>query len=186
MERLLLHTCCAPCSIYCVDSLREEGIEPVSFWYNPNIHPYQEYKARRDTLIAYASSIDLSLIIKEEYGLRGFVRAVAEDIDHRCPHCYTIRMEETARYAAEHGFTHFSTTLLVSPYQDHDGICKTADALAKKYGVDFLYRDFRPGFRAGQAKARELELYMQKYCGCVFSEEDRYAKQIKKDRETFL
>ena len=77
MERLLLHTCCAPCSIHCVESLRKEGIEPVSFWYNPNIHPYQEYKARRDALIAYASSIELNLVIKEDYGLRNFVRAVA-------------------------------------------------------------------------------------------------------------
>lgn len=183
MDRLLLHTCCAPCSIYCVDSLRSEGIEPVSFWYNPNIHPYQEYRARRDTLKAYAASIDLALIIKENYGLRNFVRSVADDIDHRCAHCYSDRMEETARYASMHGFTHFTSTLLVSPYQDHDGIRTAALALEKKYGVSFLYRDFRPGFRAGQAKARELELYMQKYCGCIFSEEDRYAKQINRDKE---
>lgn len=185
MERLLLHTCCAPCSVYCVDLLRSEGIEPVSFWYNPNIHPYQEYKSRRDTLIQYASNIGMELIIREEYGLRAFVCAVADDIDHRCAHCYTSRMEETARYAAEHGFSHFSTTLLVSPYQNHAGICAASQALAERYGVQFLYRDFRPSFREGQSKARELGLYMQKYCGCVFSEEDRYAKQIKRDKETF-
>jgi hypothetical protein len=184
MERLLLHTCCAPCSVYCVESLRAEGIEPVSFWYNPNIHPYQEYKARRDTLRDYAASIGLELLIREDYGLRDFVRAVAGDLDHRCPHCYTCRMEETARYAAENGFTHFSTTLLVSPYQDHEGIRSVCRELEERYGVSFLYRDFRPGFRAGQAKARELGLYMQKYCGCVFSEEERYQKQIKRDKES--
>lgn len=185
MEHLLLHTCCAPCSVFCVDSLRAEGIEPTGFWYNPNIHPYQEYKARRDTLIEYDRSIGLELIIREDYGLRSFVQAVAGDLDHRCAYCYTRRLEETARYAAAHGFTHFSTTLLVSPYQDHDGICGAAEALAGQYGVAFLYRDFRPGFRQGQAKARELGLYMQKYCGCVFSEEERYAKQIQRDREKF-
>ena len=130
MERLLLHTCCAPCSVYCVDSLRSEGIEPVSFWYNPNIHPYQEYRARRDTLVDYAGSIGLEWIVQEHYGLRGFVQAVAEDISHRCAYCYTSRLEETARYAAENGFTHFSTTLLVSPYQDHEGICRKAQMLA--------------------------------------------------------
>ena len=183
MDRLLLHTCCAPCSVYCVDSLREEGIEPVSFWYNPNIHPYQEYRARRDTLKEYAVSIGLSLLVREDYGLRDFVRAVAGEPDHRWGHCYACRLEETARYAAENGFTHFSTTLLVSPYQDHERICATAEEMAARYGVTFLYRDFRPGFRAGQAKARELGLYMQKYCGCVFSEEERYAKQIKRDWE---
>lgn len=185
MERLLLHTCCAPCSVYCIDSLRAEGIEPVSFWFNPNIHPYQEYKARRDTLTGYAASIGVELVLHDDYGLRDFVRAVAADIDHRCAYCYTTRLEETARYAASHNFTHISTTLLVSPYQDHAGICRAAEAIAANYGLTFLYRDFRQGFREGQAKARELGLYMQKYCGCVFSEEDRYAKQIKRDRERF-
>jgi len=182
---LLLHTCCAPCSVFCVDTLRAEGIEPVSFWYNPNIHPYQEYKTRRDTLIEYNKSIGLELIVHEDYGLRYFVESVSDDLDHRCGFCYSCRLEETARCAAEHGFTHFSTTLLVSPYQDHEGIRKTAEVLAEKYGVKFLYRDFRPGFRQGQNKARELGLYMQKYCGCVFSEEERYAKQIQRDRERF-
>ena len=185
MQNLLLHICCAPCSVHCVESLRDEGIEPAGFWYNPNIHPYLEYKARRDTLVDYAAAIGLDLTVREEYGLRGFVQAVAGDIEHRCAHCYTSRLEETARFAAEHGFTHFSTTLLVSPYQDHEGICRAAEALSARYGVGFLYRDFRPGFRQGQAKARELGLYMQKYCGCVFSEEDRYAKQIQRDRERF-
>ena len=183
--RLLLHTCCAPCGVYCIDSLRSEGIDPSCFWYSPDIHPYREYKARRDTLIDYAASLHLELAVHDEYGLRDFVRAVAEDIARRCVHCYACRLEETARYAAGNGFTHFSTTLLVSPYQDHDGICRAAEQAAARYGVEFLYRDFRPGFRQGQAKARELGLYMQKYCGCVFSEEERYARQIQRDRERF-
>ena len=186
MERVLLHTCCAPCSVYCVDLLRSEGIEPVSFWFNPNIHPYQEYKARRDALREYAAAVNMELIVREDYGLRSFVRAVADDIEHRCRHCYTSRMEETARFAAEHGFTHFTSTLLVSPYQDHNGICEAANELARQYGVSFLYRDFRTGFRDGQTKAREHNLYMQKYCGCIFSEEDRYAKQINRDKEANL
>ena len=136
--KLLLHICCAPCSVYCIENLRADGIEPTGFWYNPNIHPYQEYKARRDTLIDYAGEIALPLYIHEEYGLRPFVQAVAEDIAHRCSHCYAVRMEETARFAAEKGFTHFGTTLLVSPYQDHDGICRVSETLAKEYGVEFL------------------------------------------------
>ncbi len=181
MEKLLLHCCCAPCSVYCVDSLRAEGIEPTALWYNPNIHPYQEYVARRDTLMQYAPSIGMELRVIEEYGLRDFVRAVAEDIDHRCAHCYEIRMDRTARYAKEHGFAAFSSTLLVSPYQNHAGLIAAGQTAAERYGVEFLYRDFRVGFREGQAKARELGMYMQKYCGCVFSEEDRYRKQINRD-----
>lgn len=182
MERVLLHSCCAPCSVHCIDALRSEGIEPVSLWFNPNIHPYQEYRARRDTLESYTASVGVELRVIEDYGLRGFVRAVAQDIDGRCAHCYSIRLGTAAKYAAEQGFSAFSSTLLISPYQNHELLCAVGEAMAEKYGVTFLYRDFRPGFRAGQAKARELGLYMQKYCGCVFSEEERYAKQIARDK----
>ena len=181
MEKTLMHTCCAPCSVACIHQLRSEGIEPVAYWFNPNIHPYQEYKARRDTLMAYAPSVGVELIVQEDYGLRQFCRAVAEDIDHRCGKCYGLRLEQTARYAAEHGFDSFTSTLFVSPYQNHELLRQTAQAAAEAYGVEFLYRDFRPGFRAGQQEARERGFYMQKYCGCVFSEEDRYRKQLDRD-----
>ena len=178
-----MHTCCAPCSVSCIQLLRSQGIEPVAYWFNPNIHPYTEYKARRDTLMAYAPTINMALIVQEDYGLRDFCRAVADDIDHRCGKCYAMRMEQTARFAAENGFDSFTTTLLVSPYQQHEAIAETAERMAQRYGVRFLYRDFRPGFRDGQAQARELGFYMQKYCGCVFSEEERYAAKIAKDRK---
>ena len=185
MEKVLLHCCCAPCSLSCIDPLRAEGIEPTALWYNPNIHPYQEYKARRDTLVSYAPTVGMELIVEEDYGLRDFVRHVADDIEHRCAYCYEHRLEETARKAAELGFDGFTTTLLASPYQQHENIAAAGERFAAQYGVVFLYRDFRPNFRAGNAKARELGFYMQKYCGCIFSEEDRYAKQIARDRESF-
>ena len=121
----------------------------------------------------------------EDYGLRDFCRHVAGDIDRRCAYCYTHRLEGAAKYAAEHGFAAFTTTLLASLYQDHEGIVRAAETCAGHYGVEFLYRDFRPNFRAGNQRARELGFYMQKYCGCVFSEEDRYEKQIRRDREKF-
>ena len=181
MESVLLHSCCAPCSVYCVDALRQEGVEPTSLWFNPNIHPYQEYKARRDTLMGYAPTVGMELIVAEDYGLKEFCRAVGDHLDDRCGTCYELRLEQTAKYAAAHGFESFTTTLLVSPYQRHELIAAVGRAMGKKYGVAFLYRDFRPGFRAGQAEARELGFYMQKYCGCVFSEEERYEKQIRRD-----
>ena len=183
METVLLHTCCAPCSLSCIDPLRAEGIEPVAFWYNPNIHPWKEYEARRDCLLAYAPTIEMQVIVDEDYGLRTFVEHVASDIDHRCTYCYQHRLEETARYAAEHGYEAFTSTLLASLYQDHDGIKAAAEKYARQYGVEFLYRDFRPNFRAGNQRARELGFYMQKYCGCVFSEQDRYQKQIDRDKK---
>lgn len=104
-------------------------------------------------------------------------------MDNRCGYCYLCRLEKTAKYAKENGFDAFSTTLLISPYQDHELLKKTGDMLSKKYGIEFLYKDFRPGFRYGQNKARELGLYMQKYCGCVFSEEERYEKLINKNKK---
>ena len=170
--KLLLHTCCAPCSVYCIDSLREEGIEPTVYWFNPNIHPYMEYKARRDTLKQYTKDINVEAIFEENYGLKEFCKNVIGDLENRCKnYCYPVRLEQTAKYAKENGYDCFSTTLLVSPYQNHDAIVEIAEKMAKKYNVKFLYRDFRVGFRDGQAKARELGLYMQKYCGCVFSEQ---------------
>lgn len=177
---LLMHVCCAPCANLPIETLREEGISLSAFWYNPNIHPFTEYRARKNTMVSYAKEISLPLVVQEEYGLRRFVKAVSHDIDGRCAFCYTLRMEETAKYAAENGFTHFTTSLIISPYQDYEGICAVARAAAEKYGVSFFERDFRPLFRDGQARAREMGLYMQKYCGCIFSEEDRYCNKPKK------
>ena len=181
MEKTLMHTYCAPCSVSCIKMLRQEGIEPVAYWYNPNIHPYQEYAARRDTLMGYAPSIGMELIVQEEYGLRRFCRAVADHIEDRCQTCYEMRLGQTARYAAEHGYDSFTSTLFVSPYQNHELLRETAERMADLYRVRFLYRDFRPGFRAGQSEARQLGFYMQKYCGCVFSEEERYEKKLRQD-----
>ena len=177
---LLLHACCAPCSVYCIDTLRNEGIEPTIFWYNPNIHPFKEYEARRDCLINYTQKIDVSCIVEDEYGLDEFCKNVVDDVDGRCVnYCYPVRMRKTFEYAKEHGFDTVSTTLLYSIYQKHDYIKVLCEKYAKEYGVEFLYRDFRYGFWEGHNKAKEEELYMQKYCGCIFSEEDRYLKKKK-------
>ena len=173
--KLLMHTCCAPCSVYCIDSLRDEGIEPTVYWYNPNIHPYTEYIARRDCLKNYTESINVEAIFEDEYGLDEFCKNVVNSLCTRCQdYCYPVRLEQTAKYAKEHGFDTITTTLLVSPYQKHDIIKNLGELIAKKYGLEFLYRDFRVGFKVGQAKARELGLYIQKYCGCIFSERGRY------------
>ena len=173
--KLLMHTCCAPCSVYCIDTLREEGIEPTIYWYNPNIHPYMEYKARRDTLKEYAESLNLNAIFEEDYGLDDFCKNVVGDLQNRCKnYCYPVRLRKTFEYAKENGYDAVTTTLLYSIYQNHDFIKEYMEKLSEEFGIEFLYRDFRVGFREGQNKARELGLYMQKYCGCIFSEEMRY------------
>ena len=173
--KLLMHTCCAPCSVYCIDTLREEGIEPTIYWYNPNIHPYMEYKARRDTLKEYAESLKLNAIFDEDYGLDDFCKNVVGDLQNRCKnYCYPVRLRKTFEYAKANGYDAVTTTLLYSIYQNHDFIKDYMEKLSDEFEIEFLYRDFRVGFREGQTKARELGLYMQKYCGCIFSEEMRY------------
>ena len=173
--KLLMHTCCAPCSVYCIDKLREEGIEPTVYWYNPNIHPYTEYKARRDCLKEYTKSINIQAIYEEEYGLDEFCKEAVKNLNARCVnYCYPVRLRKTFEYAKEHGYDTVTTTLLYSIYQKHDFIKKLMEQYSKEYGIDFLYRDFRVGFWQGHQKAHDLGLYMQKYCGCIFSEEMRY------------
>lgn len=177
--KLLLHTCCAPCSVQCVKTLRAGDIRPDLFWYNPNIHPYTEYRSRRDTLVKFAGDEGLTLNLEDEYGLRSFIAGVYGVNESgggrsRCAYCYRTRLEKTAAFAAEHGYEYFSTTLLISPYQKHDFVRGIGEEAAARYGVQFFYRDFRPGFREGQKQARERGFYMQKYCGCIFSEEERY------------
>ena len=175
----LMHICCAPCANQPIEVLRTDGIDVAGFWYNPNIHPFTEYRERRNCLRGYAEEINLKLIERNDYGLRPFVRAVAEDISVRCVKCYEMCLVETARQAKELGFDSFTSSLFISPYQNHDLMREVAERAAAEYGVEFLYRDFRPYFRDGQAFARERGFYMQKYCGCVFSEEERYLKKNK-------
>ena len=177
--RTLLHICCAPCANQPIEVLRGDGIEVAGFWYNPNIHPFTEYRARRNCLRDYAGTIELKLIEKNDYALRPFIREVAEDIAHRCGKCYEMRLFETARQAKELGLDSFTSSLFISPYQNHELMRQTAEQAAKEFDVEFLYRDFRPYFHAGQDKAKEQGFYMQKYCGCVFSEEERYLKAKK-------
>lgn len=182
--KLLMHTCCAPCSVYCIKTLREEKIEPTLYWYNPNIHPYMEYKARRDCLKEYAASININAIFDEEYGLDDFCKNVVGDLQNRCTnYCYPVRLRKTFEYAKANGYDAVTTTLLYSIYQKHDFIKELMEEYSKEYGIDFLYRDFRTGFREGQAEAREAQLYMQKYCGCVFSEEDLSLARQKKEKQ---
>ena len=175
----LLHICCAPCANQCIEVLQGDKLEVTGFWYNPNIHPFTEYRARRNTVREYLEAIDVKLIEQNDYALRPFIREVAEDIANRCGKCYEMRLFEAARQAKEGGFDSFTSSLFISPYQNHELMRETAERAAAEHGVEFLYRDFRPYFRAGQDKARELGMYMQKYCGCVFSEEERYLKKNK-------
>lgn len=173
--KLLMHTCCAPCSVYCIDELRSKGIEPTLYWYNPNIHPYTEYVARRDCVKEYAQRINVKAIFEDEYGIDEFCKNVSKNINARCVnYCYPVRLRKTFEYAKANGYDTVTTTLLYSIYQKHDFIKKLMEDLSKEFEIDFLYIDFRKGFWQGHEKAIEQGLYMQKYCGCIFSEEQSF------------
>jgi len=172
--RVLLHTCCGPCLIYPVKYLREKGIDIYGYFYNPNIHPYTEFEKRRETLENYAREINLKMIIDNEYPLEEFLQGVVYREAKRCRFCYSLRLERAARVAKKGGFDCFSTTLLVSPYQKHELIREIGETIAGKYGIPFYYTDFRPGYREATVLSRDLGMYRQQYCGCIYSEKERY------------
>ncbi|GAM11796.1 putative protein [Geobacter sp. OR-1] len=174
--KILLHICCAPCSIVPLQTLRAEGHEVTGFFFNHNIHPYQEYRRRLDTVREYARSTDLDCIIRDEYRLEEFLASVAREPEKRCSYCYASRLEVAARTAAEEGFDAFTSSLLYSRYQRHDEIRQTGERLAEQHGIAFHYDDYRRGWQDGIRISKELGLYRQQYCGCIYSEKERYWK----------
>lgn len=183
---LLLHMCCGPCSCYPVNVLREQGIEPTGYFFNPNIHPYKEWDMRLKAAEEFAARSEMKIITDKHYMLRDFLRRAlaAEQVENgRCRMCYTWRLEETARYAAENGFDAFTSTLFYSIYQQHELMKETAEHFAKVYGVKFHYEDFRPGWQEGIDMSMEMGLYRQPYCGCIFSEEERYSRELRKAKK---
>ncbi len=172
--KLLLHACCGPCACYPTRALAEQGADFTLLYYNPNIHPYKEFKRRLSALRELAEKQDYRLIIDKTYPLEECVKGMLEEPGVRCAFCYRMRLRYTAKYAADHGFTAFSTTLLYSPYQKHNLIVQAAKAAEEEFGVEFYYQDWRPHYQEGVDISLALGLYRQPYCGCVFSERDRY------------
>ncbi len=178
--RVLLHVCCGPCTIYPLTVLREEGISVTGHFLNPNIHPFKEFQRRLTTLEDYAKASKLPLIVEKKYGLTEFVRKVAFYEQQRCTICYRMRLEKTASLAQEKGFDAFTTTLLYSKYQGHAKIIALCEQLAQQYNVLFYYKDFREGWHYGIDISKEREMYRQPYCGCIYSEQERYDKSLRK------
>lgn len=175
---ILLHICCGPCSVQPFDVLKREGESFVGFFYNPNVQPYREYLKRLETLERWAEDQGVTLEVSEGYDIVGHLRRVLPyaSSEERCLECYRMRMIQTARVARKLGFKQFTTTLLASPYQKHEMVVAAARQAEAETGVRFKYYDFRPGYRAGIARAREAGMYLQPYCGCVLSEVERYRK----------
>jgi hypothetical protein len=172
--KLLLHTCCAPCLIYPEKKLKKEGFAVTGFFYNPNIFPPEEYQRRKAALVGFSAGNDTVEVIYPEYIPSQFSYAVKENTERpgRCFLCFSLRLDRTAQFAKEKGFTAFSTTLLVSPYQDQGLIKSIGEQVAREQGIDFYFENFRPGFAQAHKEAKRGKIYCQKYCGCFYSESE--------------
>jgi predicted adenine nucleotide alpha hydrolase (AANH) superfamily ATPase len=175
--KLLLHTCCAPCLIYPLEALRAKNLEVSGLFYNPNIHPFSEYKNRRQAVEDYCKKLKIEMYFPD-YLPEEFFRAInmMEERLERCPICWYQRLKYTAQVARENGFSHFSTTLLVSPYQDQELLRRIGSDISGEEDVEFYFEDFRPGFKKAHDEARSSGIYCQNYCGCIYSEIERHNK----------
>lgn len=182
MAKILLHSCCGPCAVYPLQRLREENLDVVGHFYNPNIHPFTEWKKRMDNYRQFADQQNLKYIIEEDYDLEGFLQNVVHREAQRCRYCYSMRLNRAAQVARKGKFDAFTTTLLVSPFQKHDLLREIGEAVGEKYQIPFLYIDFRPGFKEAYMLAKQQGQYTQQYCGCIYSEKERYAPK-QKNRE---
>jgi epoxyqueuosine reductase len=174
--KVLLHVCCANCAIYPIKSMREDNLEVMGFFYRHNIHPYTECLKRQQALQDYAQTINLKVIYQEGYDLEAFIQNVVFRETDRCNYCYHDRLRSTALLARRGKFDYFTTTLLYSKHQKHDIIRSMGESIGRTVGVPFYYRDYRKGWKEGIECSKQIGLYRQQYCGCIYSEKERYFK----------
>lgn len=180
---ILLHACCAPCSIFPVNFLQQQGFEVSLYFFNPNIHPFLEFRKRIDTFTTYALKNNLTYFADERYQLADFLQKIAFKENKRCSICQSMRITETVAFAQAHEFSFFSTSLLYSRYQNHFEIKEQCEYISKSSGIDFFYHDFRKGWNYGIESAISQGLYRQPYCGCIYSEQERYDKSMRFKRK---
>ena len=160
--------------------LRKDNFQVMGYFYRHNIHPFTECQRREQTLAEYAQDMELKMIWQEGYELERFLQSVAFREKDRCRFCYHDRLKAAAMVAKKGKFDAFSSTLLYSKFQNHALIREIGTALGKQYGVPFHYQDFREGWKEGIEISKEREMYRQQYCGCIYSEKDRYYSEKKK------
>jgi predicted adenine nucleotide alpha hydrolase (AANH) superfamily ATPase len=179
---ILLHVCCGPCAIYPLSTIRAAGHTVRGYFFNPNIHPFKEFQRRIEALEVMSRHLAFAVDYERTYGLRSFLRQVVFHEESRCGLCYAMRLRPTAERAADAGFDAFSTTLLYSRYQNHALLREQGETLAAEFGIGFYYEDFRSGWQEGIDQSIEMGLYRQPYCGCIYSEEERYDRKRFKKR----
>jgi hypothetical protein len=175
VKKVLIHSCCAHCAAYTAEHWRQQGYEVSALWYNPNIHPYTEHQHRLEAMQTLAQEINVPLIVTTGYDIIDYFRQVVGHESQRCRYCFRLRLSKTAETAKEKGFDAFTTTLLISPHQKHDLLKEIGNELAGERGIDFLYADLRKRYSDSRRMTKPLNLHRQQYCGCVYSEWERYA-----------
>ncbi len=178
--KLLLHVCCGPCAIYPLSVIKASGIHVSGYFYNPNIHPFKEFKRRIEALKIVSIHHDFKVFYENSYELIDFMRKMAFHEKERCGICYHLRLSQTVAYAKDHGFDAFSTTLLYSKYQNHEALIEQCSQLAEAFNIPFYYHDFRKGWQEGIDQSKTLGLYRQQYCGCIYSEQESFDKSFRK------
>ncbi len=176
MANVLIHTCCAPCATYTVEHWRGQGLQLAALWFNPNIHPYQEHERRLKALDAFCRTVEMPFTRIPGYRMVDFLREVVGHEAGRCADCFRLRLSQTAQKAREMGMDAFTTTLLISPYQKHELLREVGEAVGVEQRVRFLYEDLRLGYHRSRTLSREQKLYRQQYCGCIYSEWERFAR----------
>ena len=175
VDSILVHCCCAHCTAYTVDYWRRQGYELSAFWYNPNIHPYMEHQRRLEAMQSLAENLGFPLIKTDGYDIIDYFQRVTGHEAQRCQYCFQLRLQKTAATALELGFNAFTSSLLISPHQKHELLLEIGNKLAEENGIRFLYADLRKRYSDSRRMTKPLNLYRQQYCGCVYSEWERYA-----------
>lgn len=186
MARVLMHVCCGPCSLMPIKHLQEEGHDVTAFFFNPNIHPQEEYALRMNAMRQAADFLNVPLLVAgEAVHPQTWVTALGAETAEgvRCRSCYRVRLNATAELANTKGFAFFTSSLLYSRYQHHDAIIAEAEAAGVHGSVAFLYRDFRFYWQEGIDKSKEIGLYRQKWCGCTLSKGEAEAQREQKRKE---
>lgn len=178
---VLLHTCCGPCLSGAWPALKRSGADDILlFWENPNIHPHTEYHSRFESFKTMAGILHAEIRWGDiSYGLERYLTALHGDFGpSRCSACFRMRLAATAARARQDGIESYSSTLLISPYQNHELLVAIGHEVGREHGVTFIDTDLRPAFTGTFSGARENGLYRQKYCGCIFSEHERFASKL--------
>jgi predicted adenine nucleotide alpha hydrolase (AANH) superfamily ATPase len=175
LNPVLIHCCCAHCTAYTIEYWRNQGYEVSAFWYNPNIHPFTEYRNRLEAMQFLAKRFDFELIIYDGYEIKEYFKRVVGHENMRCRYCFSMRLRKTGEAALKYSYKNFTSSLLISPHQKHELVLEIGNAVSKDTGIKFLYTDLRKFYSNSRCMTKPLGLYRQQYCGCIYSEWERFS-----------